>query len=107
MKIIALVFTLALASVYQLQAQDDQKTEVAAQDNKELIQKEDLPEVVIQEFEKSVYKQWTIDKVYKVEASNEVSYELHLSQPGQPGQPGESMVLVADAQGQLEPKAEG
>jgi hypothetical protein len=101
MKLIILIFSLAFAGVHMdLQAQVEQQTETPSQDNKELIDQEELPEIVLQEFDQSVYKQWSIDKVYKIEASNETSYELHLTQPG------ETMVLVADAQGQLQPKAD-
>lgn len=101
MKLLALILSLALISgnVYSKIA-DDQQLEIYAQDNKEEISKEELPAVVIQEFNKSVYKEWSIEKVYKVEASNEVSYELHLAQPG------ETMVLIASAQGDLQPKAD-
>lgn len=103
MKLVVLIFAMALAGVnlqaQDKQQQDTQQTEIPSQDNKELIDKEELPEIVMQEFDKSVYKQWTIDKVYKVEASNETTYELHLTQPGE-----ETMVVVANAQGQLQPK---
>jgi hypothetical protein len=54
----------------------------------------------VEEFNKSVYKEWTIDKVYMLEASNAVTYEIHLTQND------ETMVLLADSQGVLQPKAD-
>jgi hypothetical protein len=71
-----------------------------SQQQKKQINKEELPTAVVEEFNKSVYKEWTIDKVYMLEASNAVTYEIHLTQND------ETMVLLADSQGVLQPKAD-
>lgn len=102
MKLLALILAMALlgGNVYS-NIQVKQGTEVFSQQDKKLIDKEELPEKVVQEFNKSVYKEWTIEKVYLIEAANEVSYELHLTQQD------ETMVLLADSQGVLQPRADG
>jgi len=101
MKILALFLALAVAGPNEnTPANHIQSEAVEIQNDKKLIDKEELPEKVVEEFNKSVYKEWNIDKVYMFEASNVVSYELHLTQND------ETMVLLADSQGVLKPKAD-
>lgn len=101
MKLLAFLLALTVAGFNSYSVtSSDQSTELQIQQEKKQINKEELPEAVIEEFNKSVYKEWNIDKVYMLEASNEVSYELHLTQND------ETMILLADSQGVLQPKAD-
>ena len=74
---------------------------VSEQDNKREISAQELPEAVVTAFQESEYSEWTVGKVYQLDGSAETTYELHLVSGD------ETMVLVADAQGNLQPKTEG
>ena len=101
MKILALFLALTVTEANEnLPVNYTQSEAVQLQDEKKLIDKEELPEEVVNEFNQSVYKEWSIDKVYMLEASDVVSYELHLSQND------ETMILLANSEGLLEPKAD-
>ncbi|GJM30767.1 MAG: hypothetical protein DHS20C17_34020 [Cyclobacteriaceae bacterium] len=100
MKLLAFLLALTVAGFNGYSATSNPSVEFEIQQEKKQIDKEELPENITEEFNKSVYKEWAIDKVYMLEASNEVTYELHLTQNG------ETMILLADSQGVLQPKAD-
>ncbi len=101
MKLLALFLALTVTEANEnLTVNYLQSEAVQLQDEKKLIDKEELPEAVVNEFNQSVYKEWSIDKVYMLQASDVVSYELHLSQNE------ETMVLLANSEGVLAPKAD-
>ncbi len=101
MKLLAIVLTMALtSSTVFSNIQEIGYAKVYQQENKKQIDKEELPEVVMTEFNKSVYQEWAIEKVFMIGTGEEVSYELHLTQQD------EKMVVLADANGHLQPKAD-
>lgn len=74
---------------------------VSEQDDKREISAQELPEAVVTAFQESEFSEWTVGKVYQVDGAAETTYELHLVSGD------ESMVLIADTQGNLQPKTDG
>jgi hypothetical protein len=85
MKKIALVVAGAFLSVSTMGAManitDNTVIESKYDGNKTKVEKDDLPQEVIQSLEESEYQNWEIQEAYKVkdEMTNEVHYELHLA----------------------------
>lgn len=99
-----LVFFLMLATVNgqaQVSPIETLAETVFYQDNKVEIDVQDLPDEVYAALEESEYATWTVSKVYKIDASDETNYELHLIQQEV------AVVLIADSEGNLQPKIEG
>lgn len=73
---------------------------VLEQDNKKEISAQELPEAVVAAVKDSEYGEWTLGKVYLIEGDAPV-YEMHLFQGD------EVLVLLSDAEVNLQPKTEG
>ena len=93
-------FMLTAASPTAVDINDSDFTYVLVQDNKKEISVQELPEAVVTAVKDSEYGDWTVGKVYLFEGDAPV-YELHLFQGD------EVLVLLSDADGNLQPKTEG
>ena len=103
MKLLTVVLVMALAGSSISFAQSSElsaQSESLTQDHKKEIKVEELPEAVAKAIEESEYQEWAIDKVYLLENGQTALYELHLSFDK------ETKILMADAEGVLEPKAD-
>ncbi len=101
MKLLVFFLMMATADVQDPTTVMIDNVVVSDQDNKKEISAQELPEAVVTAFQESEYSDWTVGKVYQVDGSAETTYELHLLQGD------ETLILVADAQGNLQPKTEG
>jgi hypothetical protein len=85
MKKIAIVLAGAFLSTTTLSAVANTNENIVIESkydgNKTKVEKEELPQEVIQSLEESEYQNWEIQEAYKVkdEMTNEVHYELHLA----------------------------
>ena len=103
MKLLTAVLAMALAGSSVSFAQSNEvsvQSESLVQDHKKEIKAEELPEAVAKAIKESEYQEWVIDKVYLLENGQTALYELHLSFDN------ETKILMADAEGVLQPKAD-
>ncbi len=99
MKLIAFLMMMAFATpIVAQQASDDL---AVVQDNKTEIKAEELPEVITAALEEGDYEDWTVEKAFKIVAEDQTTYELHLVMDE------ETLVLLADDQGNLSEQVEG
>ena len=93
-------FMLAAAPQTAVDINESDFDYVLVQDNKKEITAQELPDAVVTAVKDSEYAEWTLGKVYLIEGDAPV-YELHMFQGD------EVLVLLSDAEGNLQPKTEG
>jgi hypothetical protein len=86
MKKVALVLAGAFLSMTSFNAMANTNENIVIESkyfdgNKTKVEKEELPQEVMQSLEESEYQNWEIQEAYKVEdeLTNEIHYELHLA----------------------------